>query len=394
MKLRIASGLLRHPPGTRPLPPTPATWLPCTGSASTRSGGASPNKKPLAACDASSSPNGSPPSPQPHRPRTGRRSARIAHTATRLDDVPPPASDQLPTAGRRPRSRNLRHRLAHPPRSAQQHSDLMSERGLDHDGTTAREGTLDRVPAAFAPVVNAARVHITETFGNARLHSAYPTACTAVHGEKTPRPRKAPFQGIGQVNPHKFRRGSRPHPRESPASVSRRRRHHKQRTLAVFLIVALVVFLWCHALRPTRPSRRPHFRDQPTVRPAPARLHRAGRLPLGGVSRGPGPLGGPRAPSPAQRMVIDPVTGLVNMTLGESRSARRRRDSYEDPRPSADRRDRFGQHQRHGGRPCPGRSADLCRTRPGQPVGQGEFVEHIGPELVCRHGYLRRSNTP
>jgi predicted nucleotidyltransferase len=49
----------------------------------------------------------------------------------------------------------------------------MDERGLDHDGTIAREGGLDRVRAAFASVVDAARAHITETFGNARLHSAY-----------------------------------------------------------------------------------------------------------------------------------------------------------------------------------------------------------------------------
>ncbi|MDT0317479.1 nucleotidyltransferase domain-containing protein [Streptomyces millisiae] len=49
----------------------------------------------------------------------------------------------------------------------------MNERGLDHDGTIAREGDPDRVSAAFAPVVEALRFHLTETFGNARLHSAY-----------------------------------------------------------------------------------------------------------------------------------------------------------------------------------------------------------------------------
>ena len=52
-------------------------------------------------------------------------------------------------------------------------SDLMSERGLDHEGTIAREGALDRVPAAFVPVVDGARAHITETFDGTRLHSAY-----------------------------------------------------------------------------------------------------------------------------------------------------------------------------------------------------------------------------
>ncbi|MCG0284033.1 nucleotidyltransferase domain-containing protein [Streptomyces sp. PSAA01] len=49
----------------------------------------------------------------------------------------------------------------------------MNRRGLDHDGTIAREGALDRVPAAFVPVVAAARTHIADTFGPTRLHSAY-----------------------------------------------------------------------------------------------------------------------------------------------------------------------------------------------------------------------------
>ncbi|WP_216207423.1 nucleotidyltransferase family protein [Amycolatopsis aidingensis] len=49
----------------------------------------------------------------------------------------------------------------------------MDERGLAPDGTIAREGALDRVPAAFAPVVAAARARITETFACGRLHSAY-----------------------------------------------------------------------------------------------------------------------------------------------------------------------------------------------------------------------------
>ncbi|MFF2020566.1 nucleotidyltransferase [Streptomyces sp. NPDC058171] len=49
----------------------------------------------------------------------------------------------------------------------------MTERGLEPDGTIAREGALDRVPAAFVPVVDAARVDLGATFGGARLHSAY-----------------------------------------------------------------------------------------------------------------------------------------------------------------------------------------------------------------------------
>jgi predicted nucleotidyltransferase len=59
----------------------------------------------------------------------------------------------------------------------------MDDRGLNDDGTIAREGSLDRVPAAcrpragrvpaaFLPVVAAARAQITEAFGT-RLHSAY-----------------------------------------------------------------------------------------------------------------------------------------------------------------------------------------------------------------------------
>ena len=49
----------------------------------------------------------------------------------------------------------------------------MSERGLARDGTIRREGALDRVPAAFTPVVEAARTLIAETFDSVRLHSAY-----------------------------------------------------------------------------------------------------------------------------------------------------------------------------------------------------------------------------
>ncbi|MCY1650015.1 MULTISPECIES: nucleotidyltransferase domain-containing protein [Streptomyces] len=49
----------------------------------------------------------------------------------------------------------------------------MYERGLDRDGTIAREGALERVPAPFTPVVDAARAHVAATFDSARLHSAY-----------------------------------------------------------------------------------------------------------------------------------------------------------------------------------------------------------------------------
>ena len=48
----------------------------------------------------------------------------------------------------------------------------MTGRGLDEDGTILREGALDRVPAAFVPVVDAARARITAAFGGPRLHSA------------------------------------------------------------------------------------------------------------------------------------------------------------------------------------------------------------------------------
>ncbi|MGR8008309.1 nucleotidyltransferase domain-containing protein [Streptomyces hypolithicus] len=52
----------------------------------------------------------------------------------------------------------------------------MSNKGLERDGTIAREGALDRVPPAFASVVDAARARIAAAFGGAdgsRLHSAY-----------------------------------------------------------------------------------------------------------------------------------------------------------------------------------------------------------------------------
>ncbi|GHF12977.1 hypothetical protein GCM10017786_53730 [Amycolatopsis deserti] len=42
---------------------------------------------------------------------------------------------------------------------------------MDRDGTIAREGSLDRVPAEFAPVIDALRVRVVGTF--VRLHSAY-----------------------------------------------------------------------------------------------------------------------------------------------------------------------------------------------------------------------------
>jgi len=49
----------------------------------------------------------------------------------------------------------------------------MDDHGLNDDGTIAREGSLGLVPAAFAPVVGAARARIAEAFGSERLHSAY-----------------------------------------------------------------------------------------------------------------------------------------------------------------------------------------------------------------------------
>ncbi|MBM7490771.1 hypothetical protein JOD64_001993 [Micromonospora luteifusca] len=57
----------------------------------------------------------------------------------------------------------------------------MGGRGLDVEGSIAREGALSRVQGAFVDVVDAARTRITESFGAAgqgadgggRLHSAY-----------------------------------------------------------------------------------------------------------------------------------------------------------------------------------------------------------------------------
>jgi uncharacterized protein len=50
--------------------------------------------------------------------------------------------------------------------------DLVNSRGLNADGTIAREGSLERVGAPFVPVVEAARARIIGTFGE-RLHSGY-----------------------------------------------------------------------------------------------------------------------------------------------------------------------------------------------------------------------------
>ncbi|WP_017586346.1 nucleotidyltransferase domain-containing protein [Nocardiopsis ganjiahuensis] len=44
--------------------------------------------------------------------------------------------------------------------------------GLNPDGTITREGSLDRVPAAFAPVVQTLRTRLNDVFGP-RMHSAY-----------------------------------------------------------------------------------------------------------------------------------------------------------------------------------------------------------------------------
>ncbi|HEY1643878.1 MAG TPA: nucleotidyltransferase domain-containing protein [Streptosporangiaceae bacterium] len=48
----------------------------------------------------------------------------------------------------------------------------MTERGLNPDGTIAREGSLNRVPAAFRQAVDAARQRICAVY-RSRLHSAY-----------------------------------------------------------------------------------------------------------------------------------------------------------------------------------------------------------------------------
>lgn len=49
----------------------------------------------------------------------------------------------------------------------------MESKGLNPDGSIAREGALDRVTPAFAPVVASARSQIAGRFGDGRLHSAY-----------------------------------------------------------------------------------------------------------------------------------------------------------------------------------------------------------------------------
>lgn len=49
----------------------------------------------------------------------------------------------------------------------------VNARGLNPDGTIAREGAPDRVPESFVPVVDAARAEIGARFDATRLHSAY-----------------------------------------------------------------------------------------------------------------------------------------------------------------------------------------------------------------------------
>jgi hypothetical protein len=49
----------------------------------------------------------------------------------------------------------------------------MNGTGLDAGGFIAREGSLARVPPAFAPAVEAAKSAVQGAFGPARLHSAY-----------------------------------------------------------------------------------------------------------------------------------------------------------------------------------------------------------------------------
>ncbi|WP_327369831.1 nucleotidyltransferase domain-containing protein [Streptomyces sp. NBC_01217] len=51
--------------------------------------------------------------------------------------------------------------------------DVNDDRGLNPDGTIRREGSLSRVPTAYAPVVETARARIVEAFDSTRLHSAY-----------------------------------------------------------------------------------------------------------------------------------------------------------------------------------------------------------------------------
>jgi hypothetical protein len=59
-------------------------------------------------------------------------------------------------------------------------SALMCAVGLDQDGFIEREGALARVPQAFAPVVDAARAAIRDSFGRDRLHSSQ--SCSGLRG--------------------------------------------------------------------------------------------------------------------------------------------------------------------------------------------------------------------
>ncbi|MER6612617.1 nucleotidyltransferase domain-containing protein [Streptomyces xantholiticus] len=58
-------------------------------------------------------------------------------------------------------------------RTAAEDTARADHKGLNPDGTIAREGSLGRVTADFAPVVTAARTEIADRFGDNRLHGAY-----------------------------------------------------------------------------------------------------------------------------------------------------------------------------------------------------------------------------
>ncbi len=69
---------------------------------------------------------------------------------------------------------------------------MTEDRGLEPDGTIAREGSLSRVPERFAPVVAAARSRLSEVFGPDRLDSAY------VYGSI---PRGTAVPGVSDLDP-------------------------------------------------------------------------------------------------------------------------------------------------------------------------------------------------
>ncbi|MFF1671998.1 nucleotidyltransferase, partial [Nocardiopsis flavescens] len=83
-----------------------------------------------------------------------------------------------------------------------------ADRGLNPDGTIAREGSLHRVDPVFAPVVAAARERVSALFGDA-LHGAYLYGSVPRGGGGTGRSEPGMGGVLREKNTHTQREGGR-----------------------------------------------------------------------------------------------------------------------------------------------------------------------------------------